>query len=391
LATEDTPLKTALYKRLAASGRITFEQYMDLCLYHPEYGYYMRGAGRTGKQGDYFTSSDLHPIFARLIARQAAEMWATLGRPACFTWVEMGAGRGLFAGDFLDWARKTLPDFCQALRYVAIEPGIHQRDCLMEALKRRLPFEYLRDRVCITQDIGSLAPVTGCFFSNELVDAFPVHVVTRANGRLKELYVAQEKNELQEVFGPLSSPGIATYVARYANQVEEGQRTEVSLRAAEWMHSVAEKLAKGFVLTIDYGDLAERLYSSERRAGTLTAYRRHTVSESFYDAPGEQDLTAHVNFSALIDAGNSAGLELAGYTTQERFLIALGETNEFADLYQGSHNEAEKLQARMQLKRLIFPGGMGNVFKVLIQHRGVPAPRLTGLKYARAPSRGSPP
>jgi SAM-dependent MidA family methyltransferase len=157
------------------------------------------------------------------------------------------------------------------------------------------------------------------------------------------------------------------------------------------MHSVAEKLVKGFVLTIDYGDLAERLYSSERRAGTLMAYRRHAVSENFYDAPGEQDLTAHVNFSALIDAGNSVGLEVAGYTTQERFLIALGEINEFADLYQGSHNEAERLQARMQLKRLIFPGGMGNVFKILIQYRSVPAPQLTGLKYARAASYGSPP
>ena len=146
---------------------------------------------------------------------------------------------------------------------------------------------------------------------------------------------------------------------------------------------MAEELARGFVVTIDYGDLAERLYTVDRSRGTLMAYREHVASENFFDAPGEQDLTAHVNFSALIDAGRDAGLDCAGLTTQERFLMALGEPTEFADLYDEGQTEAERLQARLKLKRLLDPGSMGNIFKVLVQHKGVAAPQLTGLKYYR--------
>jgi SAM-dependent MidA family methyltransferase len=146
---------------------------------------------------------------------------------------------------------------------------------------------------------------------------------------------------------------------------------------------VAEKLTRGFVITIDFGDLAEHLFTSDRPRGTLLAYRGHVAGEDFYAAPGEQDLTAHVNFSALIDAGKSAGLAMTGFTTQERFLMALGEENQFRDLYDPGQTEAEKLQARLKLKRLISPDGMGNVFKVLIQHHELDAPPLTGLKYQR--------
>jgi SAM-dependent MidA family methyltransferase len=149
------------------------------------------------------------------------------------------------------------------------------------------------------------------------------------------------------------------------------------------MRSVAEKLLRGFVITIDYGDVAERLYTPDRPGGTLMTYREHVASEDVYGAPGEQDLTAHVNFSALIDAGKEAGLEFTGFTTQERFLLALGEGNAFADLDQAGQSETEKLQARLKLKRLIHPEGMGTIFKVLLQHRGVRAPRLTGLKFQR--------
>lgn len=137
------------------------------------------------------------------------------------------------------------------------------------------------------------------------------------------------------------------------------------------------------MITIDYGDSAERLYTLDRPRGTLLAFRGHIATEDFFVAPGECDLTAHVNFSALIDSGREAGLDCLGFTTQERYLMALGEGNEFADLYDPGQNEVEKLQARLKLKRLISPAGMGDVFKVLIQHRNVPSPGLTGLRYDR--------
>ncbi len=206
-------------------------------------------------------------------------------------------------------------------------------------------------------------------------------VVARAGGHLKEVYVTAQGDELCEKLGPISDPAIAVAVARYANRLEEGCRAEVNLAAAQWMRSVAEKLSRGFVVTIDYGDLAKYLYTEDRPQGTLLAYHHHRSLENVFGAPGLVDLTSHVNFSALIDARNDAGLELTGFTSQERFLLALGEANEFADLYEPGASEVENLNARLKLKRLIHPEGMGNVFKVLIQHRGVVGPSLTGLKY----------
>ncbi|HEV2495441.1 MAG TPA: SAM-dependent methyltransferase [Terriglobia bacterium] len=380
-----TPLKTLLLDTLRRSGPITFAHYMALCLYHPECGYYMQGRERTGLRGDYFTSSDLHPIFARLIARQAAEMWEILDRPTCFTWVEMGAGRGLFAQDFLDRVRRARPEFGRALEYIAVEPGPQQRARLAERLNRETPAGRPTSppRVRIVADLEEFEPVTGCFFSNELADAFPVSVVTRSGGRLKEVYVEAEGEDLREKFGPISDSRVAAAVARYAHELEEGQRVEVSLQAVDWLRGVVKKLARGFVVAIDYGDLADRLYTVDRPRGTLLAYQGHMSSENFFAGPGEQDLTAHVNFSALIDEGNKVGLKLTGFTTQERFLMALGEANEFRDLYDEGQTETEKLRARLKLKRLLDPASMGSIFKVLIQHQGIDRPELTGLKYSR--------
>jgi len=333
---------------------------------------------RTGVAGDYFTSSDLHPVFARLVARQAAEMWKVMGEPQPFTWVEMGAGRGLFAADFLTWSAVALPEFYAALEYAAIEPGALQR----QRIEARLAG--FGNKVRLLADLEELAPATGCFFSNELVDAFPGHVVARVEGRLKEIYVAAEEDDLREKPGPISDPAVAAYVARYAPHLEEGHRVEVNRHAQTWIKTVAAKLVRGFVLTIDYGDMANRLFTPDRPRGTLLAYRGHTATEDFFTAPGETDLTAHVNFSALVDAGKAAGLDFAGFTTQERFLLALGEANQFADAYDPDQTEPERLQARLKLKRLISPEGMGTIFKVLIQQRAVPNAALAGLKFERA-------
>ncbi|MFZ0962508.1 MAG: SAM-dependent methyltransferase [Terriglobia bacterium] len=374
-----TPLKELLLDTLRRSGPMTFERYMAWCLYHPEFGYYTQGRERTGVAGDYFTSSDLHPVFARLVARQAAEMWNATGRPQPFTWVEMGAGRGLFACDFLSWSAGALPEFASALDYVAIEPGSRQR----ERIGARLAGAGVRGKVRLLADLEELAPATGCFFSNELVDAFPVSVVTRTGGHLKEIYVTSEGNNLVEKPGPISDSAVAAYVARYAPQLEEGHRVEVNRQAQAWIHAVAAKLSRGFVLTIDYGDMANRLFTPDRPRGTLLAYRVHNASEDFYTAPGETDLTAHVNFSALIDAGKADGLEFAGFTTQEKFLLALGEANQFADVYDPGQSDLEILHGRLRLKRLISPEGIGNIFKILVQQRGVLKVQLTGWKFER--------
>ena len=374
-----TPLKKLLLDTLRRTGPMTFERYMAMCLYHPEFGYYTQGGERTGAAGDYFTSSDLHPVFARLVARQAAEMWNAMGRPQPFTWVEMGAGRGLFASDFLSWSTRALPEFAAALDYVAVEPGSQQR----QRIEARLAGVGVGNKVRLLANLEELAPVAGCFFSNELVDAFPVNVVTRAGGHLKESYVMAEGGDLCEKLGPISDTAVAAYVARYAPQLEEGHRMEVNRHAQAWIRVVAAKLTRGFVLTIDYGDMADRLFTLDRPRGTLLAYRGHTATEDYFTAPGETDLTAHVNFTALIDAGMAERLEFAGFTTQEKLLLALGEANQFADVYDPGQTEVEMLNARLKLKRLISPEGMGNIFKVLLQQRGVPRIELTGWKFEK--------
>ncbi len=372
-----TPLLLILLDLVRRSGPITFERYMEICLYHPQHGYYMQGRERTGVRGDYFTSPDLHPVFARLVARQAAEMWEALGRPGRFDWVEMGPGRGHFAREFVLGVQRQNPEFFAALAYVAVEPGARQRDRLREH------FAELAEKIRIAENLEQDEAVTGCIFSNELVDAFPVHVVARSAGRLKEIKVAVEGDRLVEKIGKLSGTQLAAAVARYAPGLEEGHRAEMNLRAVEWMRAIAAKLARGFVLTIDYGDLAAKLYTLDRPRGTLMAYHAHTATEDFYSAPGECDLTAHVNFSALIGAGTAARLEPAGFTTQERFLLALGEGNSFSDLFDPGQGETDQLQARLKLKRLINPEGMGNIFKVLIQQRGIGRHELTGLKFQK--------
>lgn len=370
-----TPLKKLLLERLRASGPIPFDQYMEICLYHPEHGYYAQGCERTGVRGDYFTSSDLHPVFARLVASQAEEIWRLLGRPSRFTWVEMGAGRGVFAMDFLSWARTAFPEFFEALDYIVVEPTERVRCRALE----RIETSGVAGKVRAAASLEEIEPVRGAFFSNELADALPVAVVTRSGGRLKEVYVRAVGDELTEDLGPMRDASTAAAMARYANQLEEGQRVEMSPAAGRWIRSVAEKLRAGVVITIDYGDWAERLYTPERPRGTLLSYFRNQTTEKVFAAPGQQDLTAHVNFSLLGDAGVAAGLEFTGFTTQERFLMAVGEASEFAELYEPGQSESEKLNARLKLKRLIHPEGMGGVFKVLIQHRGVARPKLTGL------------
>ena len=196
--------------------------------------------------------ADLHPVFARLISRQAEEIWRLLGRPPQFTWVEMGAGRGVFAGDFLSWSRSAYPEFFSALDYRVVEPAEPVRRRALERIQSAgVPLP-----VRAAASLEEIEPVTGVFFSNELADALPVAVVTRSGGRLKEVYVTAESGELSERLGPIREASTAAAVARYANRIEEGQRVEISLAAGRWIQSIAEKLRAGFVITIDYGDWA---------------------------------------------------------------------------------------------------------------------------------------
>ena len=301
-------------------------------------------------------------------------MWENLGRPAELMLVEAGAGVGRCAVHVLDFCEAQLPAFYDALRYVAVERSASRREQATSRSERHAA----AGRFAASAEIPARIPV-GCFFSNELVDALPVHRITVDGSALKEILVGLREENFVDVLAPLSTCAISEYFAAQGIALGEGQHAEAGLEACDWISEIGRRLERGYVLTIDYGHPAADLFDDHHMRGTLLAYQNHRASEDFYAAPGEQDLTAHVNFTALEAWGKRAGLETAGCTSQTAFLLALGQGNEFADLYDPGQTEADRARARLQLKTLIHPEGMGERFQVLIQQKGVTVPQLTGL------------
>jgi SAM-dependent MidA family methyltransferase len=364
-----TPLAELLAERIRRHGPLTFADYMRECLYHPVHGYYSKAESK--RFADYYTSVDVHSIFARLLVRQFAEMWERLGRPAEFTLVEAGAGVGRFALQVLDFCEAKLPAFYDALRYVAMERSASRREQAAIRSQRYSAAGHFTASAEIPAHIAA-----GCVFSNELVDALPVHRVVMGGGAMKEIFVGFRDGRFMDVVASLSTCAVSEYFAMQGIALHEGQHAEAGLEACDWISEIGRRLERGYVLTIDYGHAASDLFDERHMRGTLLAYQNHRASEEFYSSPGEQDLTAHVNFTALELWGKRAGLETAGFTSQTAFLLALGRPNEFADLYDEGQTEAEQIRARLQLKTLIHPEGMGERFQVLIQRKAVVSSQL---------------
>ncbi|HEX8871259.1 MAG TPA: SAM-dependent methyltransferase [Candidatus Acidoferrum sp.] len=368
-----TPLGSLLAERIRRFGPIPFADYMRECLYHPIHGYYSKPESK--RFADYYTSVDVHPIFGRLLARQFSEMWEQLDRPAEFHLVEAAAGTGLLAQHILEFTEMRLPNFHAALRYTAVDRSAAR----CEQIGQRLMRFVQQGRCAASVEIpGRISD--GCLFSNELLDALPVHRVVQRDGKLQEIFVTWEDEGFKECVLPLSTCAIEDYFAAQGVRLEEGQQAEAALEACDWITEIGRRLQRGFVVTIDYGHEAADLFDAHHMAGTVLSYSKHRVSEDFYAAPGEQDLTAHVNFTALRQWGQRAGLETLGLVSQTAFLLSLGRGNEFADLYDDGMDEIGRVRARLQLKTLIFPEGMGERFQVLVQEKGVPSARLTGLE-----------
>jgi SAM-dependent MidA family methyltransferase len=370
-------LKKFILSEIKKGGPIPFSQFMEWCLYHPDHGYYRSGGMNIGKDGDFYTSPCVHPIFGGLIAKQLSQMAEQLGGKT-FDVVEQGAGRGFLCKDVLQWAKRNVPPFYQRLRYYLLETS----SLLIREQGERLA-EYEKEGKVFWMDPETFEKgknlVEGCFLSNELVDAFPVHQIVFDHGELKEIYVTEDQAQLKEQLGDLSDSRIASYFHAMDIVLQEGQRAEVNLKALDWMEKVSHCLKKGFVLTIDYGYCAKELYSPSRRQGTLLCYAHHQTSDNPYERLGEQDITAHINFTSLIQKGEEVGLHFIGLVPQYRFLIALGFLQEMESLGR-EMAEIDALRLRLSLKHLIEPDmGMGEVFKVLIQHKGMEQPRLDGL------------
>ena len=302
-------------------------------------------------------------------------MWRALGKPPEFLLVEAAAGTGRLAGHILEFAQRRLPDFFGALKYVAVERSAGRCEQLAGRLKA-----FCETGKCSAGGEFPARIPAGCIFSNELADALPVHRVKQQGGACKELFVTREGDAFADAALPLSTCAITDYFAAQQVALQEGQVAEAGLEACDWITEIGRRLERGFVLTIDYGHEAAELYDHHHMSGTLIAYSGHQVSDHLYAAPGEQDLTAHVNFTALRQWGARQGLETMGFVSQTAFLLAMGKQNDFADLYNDGMDEAGRMRARLQLKTLIYPEGMGERFQVLMQQKGVANLELTCLR-----------
>lgn len=380
-----SPLYNLIAQRLHECSQLTFAEFMELALYAPNLGYYTRPIEKIGAKGDFFTSSHLSFDFGELLAEQLVEMWQVLDQPNPFTVVEMGAGQGLLAIDILRYLERRYSDCFAALSYLIIEKApahiIEQRQRLGRWIEKGVRVEWT------TIEQIPENSIVGCIFSNELVDAFPVHLVTVQEHQLQEVYVRLKEDQLDESLGDLSSDRLAKYfefvgvnISSYSN----GYRTEVNLAALDWMDTIAKRLQRGFVLTIDYGYPATRYYNPMRSGGTLQCYYQHSHHNDPYIYVGEQDITAHVDFTALQLQGELSGLQTIGFTQQGLFLMGLGLGDRLTQLVQTEPTNREDLQNRLQrrdaLHQLMNPMGLGG-FQVLIQGKGLNAEiNLRGLR-----------
>ncbi len=359
-------LEDLLRREIAAKGGIPFARFMEQALYHPRYGYYTSERVRIGKKGDFFTSSSVHYAFGQLIARQLEQMWRLLGE-GDFVIAEQGAGEGHLALDILDSLQRDYPEFYRQVRYRIVE--ISEDNIRRQKSNLSRHTDLGRIGWCALNELGGMR---GCFLSNELLDAFPVHLVQQVGGQLREVYVVNGDAGFSEELRKPSTPALAEYFQRLGITLLEGNRAEVNLAACRWLDDVAAVLERGFVMTIDYGYPAEELYAPARHAGTLLCYFRHQTNEDFYCRPGCQDMTAHVDFTTLQHEGRRLGLEPVYYGRQYQFLMGLGFFELLLQLQEGETDPRRAQALRMSLKRLILPEeGMGENFKVLIQSKGV--------------------
>ena len=433
-------LRRKIEEEIRERGPIPFSRYMELCLYDPELGYYSRHAEQFGKAGDFYTSSDVHAVFGRLLARQFEEMWRVVGSPEQIEILELGPGRGLFAQDVLDWSEKKFPEFFRALQYSLAESSPALRQRLQATLSRgfqdgkvSLASEGMRSNgadhaspdpqrlkptsserlygtaeavpfhgasgisAAVSGGIGkattsvvpysaivgrALAPeVPVLVFANEFFDALPVEVLSLQGG----LSISEQGGRLLETWNPASAEALE-FLDRYSVHPEAGERIEAPLIAQRYMSQIAAAVQRGFIIAIDYGYTRQEQLAGRHR-GTITAYRQHSVSANPYEAPGEQDITAHVNFTALAAAAEQNGMQAQALLTQSQFLMGIGEQNQFADAFEECRLPQERAKVALQLKHLVTPSGMGENFHVLVASKNVDPERvaeLCGLTFGKS-------
>lgn len=361
----------ALAKRLQEAGKITFAEFMDIALYNPTHGYYNRPEMTIGEGGDFYTSPMVHPIFGACISRQVWEFWKLLGQPDPFFVLEMGAGVGTLAADFLQNAQQNTA-FYQAIRYHIVEQGEVLQHRQQELANERGVLEKITWHRTLEEIEGRQV---GVIFSNELFDALPVHRLVKTEEGFEEFWIVAEEQEpygYDEMQGPLSDPALLELLTEESKALlQPGDRFEVCPAAAEVIQAMGRLFERGFVLTIDYGDIAPDVHLEHNRRDGLRAYYKQILVPPL-ERPGEQDLTADVDFSLLINRGQEAGLVEVGFTTQMNLLGGNGILRKVKELESKQFDLVADAEM-YRILRLFMPQSLGDVFKVLIQAKNLDA------------------
>lgn len=368
-----TGLERIILERIGREGPITFERFMAMALYEPGLGYYTSAHADIGQAADFYTSTNLHALFGVMVAEQVAEMWKVLGRPGSFTLVEQGPGRGLFAKDFLDHILSAHQELYEALTYCMLELN----PFLIERQGKLLSYHSGAIHWCSSMD--EINAGEGVLFSNELIDSFPVHLLEFQEEGIREIYVGEKDGRLAFQPGELSEKEeIEDYFAGIRFKGFPGYRTELNLNAKRWIRDASRMFDRGYIITVDYGFNTHDYYCPERSTGTLLCYYRHQTNDEPLLRVGEQDITAHVNFSALADWGREAGLRPMGFVSQSSFLLNMEIDRHIARLH-AELPEDKYLQAAAQVRSLLMPDGVGESHKILIQGRNAPEHPLKSL------------
>jgi SAM-dependent MidA family methyltransferase len=389
LQTGDRALNDLIREHIRANGPVTFAWFMEQALYHPRFGYYASGRCRIGRRGDYFTNVSVGPLFGRLLAAQFVEIWSKLGKPDDFTIVEQGAHHGEFAADLLESIRDNSPDFFSPLQYRVVEPFGILRDRQAQRLAE------FGDKIKWCDSVDALELFVGVHFSNELLDAMPVHLIVSTPDGWQEKFVSVEDDRFVFVEQPIVDPALKTQVKKVeaaSRRLWEETRqdaaytlpgqpagyvTEVNLATLSWIDALSAKLARGYLLAFDYGYSREEFYAADRTGGTLQIRAQHHLLNSPFDAIGDSDISAHVEWTSVAERAETSGLRVAGFTDQYHFLTGLiSESPELSENMDPKRKRA--------LQTLIHPEMLGRRFQVLALAQNVDSTiALSGFKFAR--------
>ncbi len=355
-------LKKIIIDMIDKGGPITFANFMEAALYYPELGYYCGPKVKIGKKGDFYTATNVSELFGVTIAGKLSSILRDMGATSTNI-IEIGAGTGQLAFDILSELRDE--NLFNQLTYFIIEksPDFIRRQSEMLS-------DY-KDKIIWTDTVAlSKEPVEGVIIQNEVIDAFPVHKVVMSKEGLKEIFIDYD-SKLKEIVGEVSNKKLLTYLKDYGSDIVEGQTAEINMAALDWVADMEKILKRGTIVTIDYGGEASEIYSQSRMHGTISYYYQHELIEGPFEHLGAEDMTSHVNFSALMKKGEEVGFRTTSMESLAKFLMRNGLIERVEKIQNSNVSDILKLKTRLGIKNLIMPQAMGDRFKVLIQEKNL--------------------